>query len=252
VVDPQRLDPGAADGVGGDVERERPAGAESVAALGPEHQTSDPQVPDRLVEKRRLVGRDLRGVSGPVGRVDPYRPRQRRGPAVELLVEVVAQPADRLGDRQRRRQHVGYRSQADPPPSASDPRPQGAGGDRAPDAQTSAPEVERLDGMLAGGEVQLRVGHHVVDPRADDPERHRPQGHVAHHPRLAAAGAPAPFGQRQRGDDPGDDAQRVGPHRQRADMPHPLGGARQVGQDVHPTASIRVRRPHAISVTEIK
>ena len=46
-VDAQGLDPAAADGVGRDVERERPAVAEPEAPVGPDDQAGDAEVPER-------------------------------------------------------------------------------------------------------------------------------------------------------------------------------------------------------------
>ena len=62
-VDPQRLDPAATGGVDHHVEREHPAVAELVAAVEVEQQGDAGEVPQRLVEERRVEGRAQPGSS---------------------------------------------------------------------------------------------------------------------------------------------------------------------------------------------
>ena len=70
-VDPQALDPAAAHGVGGDVEREGPAVPEPEPAVRPDHQDGDADVPQQLVEEGRVVRRQVQawrpaGASGSI------------------------------------------------------------------------------------------------------------------------------------------------------------------------------------------
>ncbi len=69
VVDPQALDPEAADGVGGDVEREGPAVAEAEAAVGPEHEQ----------RRRRRPTATRTGTSGGTARCPGWPPGGARG-----------------------------------------------------------------------------------------------------------------------------------------------------------------------------
>jgi len=111
--------------------------------------------------------------------------------------------------------------------------PRAPGGDAAPDAQAAAPDVERLVGVLAGGDVQLGVGGVVVEPGTGDPERHRPQGDLGDQASLSAAGTPATVSEPHPGADAGDDAQGIGTDRHRSEVSDALRRARQVGRDAH-------------------
>ena len=97
--------------------------------------------------------------------------------------------------------------------------------DGAPDAEAAAPDVQRGDGVAALAEVELPVGDHVVEPAADEAERHRPDRQVADLAGTAAAGDPAPLADPDGDDDAEDDAQRVAADRQRPEVPHALAGA---------------------------
>jgi hypothetical protein len=59
------------------------------------------QVPDQLVQECRVKSRVLRVADRAVRGTDLKAPGQRRRAAKQLLVEVVADPADRLRDEQR-------------------------------------------------------------------------------------------------------------------------------------------------------
>ena len=77
--------------------------------------------------------------------VDLQAPRQRRRPAVQLLVEIVAEPADRLRQNDSRRDRVAERGQRNSPPPAPDPRADTTERHRAPDAQAAVPDPQRPD-----------------------------------------------------------------------------------------------------------
>jgi hypothetical protein len=133
-----------------------------------------------LAEERGVVGGDVGSVRRPVCGVDPQRPGQGAGCAVQFLVEVVAEPADGLSEHQTGSDGIGECREPDAGPFASDPRAERSQRDRSPDAEPAVPDVEGSDGFPAGGEVQLGVGDHVVEASADYPERHRPHGHIQH------------------------------------------------------------------------
>jgi hypothetical protein len=112
-VDPQRLDPRASHGVAGDVVREQAAGAAVGVVLFPQHQSAgERQVPQSLVEERRMERGHVEVARRSVRRIDLQAPGQVGGPTEQFLVEPVAQPPDRLGDGQRRGddvQQLGHR-----------------------------------------------------------------------------------------------------------------------------------------------
>ena len=83
---------------------------------------------------------------------------------------------------------VGEGGQRDAPAPAGDPGADPAEGDGAPDAEAALPDGEGPHGVAALAEVGPRAGDHVVDPAADDAERHRPDRDVQHVAGRAAAG----------------------------------------------------------------
>src|SRR6185369_13306821 len=101
-------------------------------------------------------------------------PGQRGATAIELVVEPVAEASDPLRQRQARSQCVGDEGERDLQAAAGQPGADGTPDDGAPDAQAALPDVEDLYPVLALVEVELRRRDHVVDPGADDAERHRP------------------------------------------------------------------------------
>src|SRR5665647_628595 len=262
-VDAEHLDPEPTGRVGDDVGPEHPPVAPPVSPVQPDQQGRGGQVPEHLVQEGRVeerVGwhpvRERRA-----GRIDPQPPREVGRRAEELLVEPVPEPADGLGDQQGRRGRVREAGEPHVRTPSADPRPHRAKGDGAPDAQAALPDRERLHRVAARPEVRGRGGQHVVKASADDAEGHRPEGDLQHRVGLATAGHPPAGGDPERHDDPGHDRQRVGPHRQRAQVPHRLGRAGDDrGQHCYhrtsprtpaarpPTTSARSRRPAAVDV----
>src|SRR5699024_7556469 len=158
-----------------------------------------------------------------VALIDLQRPRHVGLAPVELLVEIVAQPADALRERDARGDRVAQGTDGPGPlPPEADVRAERAERDRAPDPQTAVHDVERLDGVLPLAEVAVPVGGHVVEASAHEPERDGPQGGVQHHALAPAARDPALLAPPHGHDDPEDDAQRVRADRQRAEVPHAL------------------------------
>ncbi|SHW80348.1 Uncharacterised protein [Mycobacteroides abscessus subsp. abscessus] len=99
---------------------------------------------------------------------DLQTPRQIRRPAVQLLVEVVAQPADGLGQDDAGRDGVAERGQRDSVPAAADPGADATERDRAPDAEAAVPDpYGRAEAGAALGEVSPPIGHQVIQPATD-------------------------------------------------------------------------------------
>ena len=169
------------------------------------------------------------------GRIPPiedrHAPRHCGLAAVQLLVEIVAQPADGLCQHDAGRDRIAEGGQRDTPSTAGDPGTDPAEGHRTPDAKTAFPDPQR--GGRSGAtlpEIRPPIGHQVVEASADQAERHGPQGDVVDHAAFASAGHPAAISDHQSGDDPGDDAQRVGADGDRTEVPHALRRAGKRGQ----------------------
>src|SRR4029078_6562929 len=75
--------------------------------------------------------------------VDLQAPRQRRRPTVELLIEVVGQAADGLGQDDSRRDRVAEGRQRNALLAAPYPRTDAAQRPRSPDAKTAVPDPQR-------------------------------------------------------------------------------------------------------------
>ena len=169
------------------------------------------------------VAHGLAGGLVPV--VDGQPPRQVGGAAVELVVEPVAPAAEGLGDRHPGRRGVGVVAEAHAVAPGAQPGAQRTEGDGAPDAEPALPDVERPDGAAAAAEVGLGRGDDVVDPAAEDAERHRPRRDVDGLLAGVAAVGEAPAGDPDGHDDAREDAHGVRPQGQRPEVPHPGGGA---------------------------
>jgi hypothetical protein len=134
-----------------------------------------------------MEGRVLGIAVGTMSAIDLQAPRQRRRPAEELLVEVVPDPPDRLGDKQARCGGVEESRDVRPAP-VKDPDPGGrAGRDPAPDAQAAVPDGERPPPAVRG---LIPARDQEVEATADETRREPPQRHFAHE--LAVATLPLP------------------------------------------------------------
>ena len=89
--------------------------------------------------------------------------------------------------------------------------------------------LERIPDVRAGEEVVVGVREHVVEPGADDAERHRPEGDVEHDARLGAALREAARGDDDGEDDADEDAQRVRVDRRAATRTGDLEGSAMRG-----------------------
>ena len=150
----------------------------------------------------------------PVFMIDLERPREHGGPAKELLVEVVADTADRLSDQQSGSRAVQERrdfgSRATEPPDASER----AGGDSAPDPETALPHGQ-WSPPLVGDLAPTRDDE--VQPTTDQAGRNTPERDVGNQFAIAAAPLPEAHRQRDGGDDPEDVHEPVYVDLQRAD-----------------------------------
>ncbi len=119
-----------------------------------------------------------------VARLDLQTPRQVGREAEQLVVEPVADASDGLRDEESGREGVGERPEPQARDPAADEHADCAADERAEDGVAALPDREDLPPLLAG-EVVGGVREHVVEPRADDAERHRPQDDVEHDPGSA-------------------------------------------------------------------
>ena len=185
----------------------------------PDQERGERQIEDQLVQERGLergvlqIGRGHAGVQ-PRGPGDLEAPRQAGRLAEKLLVEVVADAPDGLGDQQRGRGRVAHQPPVGTGPVHPPDPDGGADRDAAPDAEAALPDRERPPPGVRR-DVERR-GDVEVDPAADDAGRDRPGGHVSDQRGIAANGPPAP---------PGDD------HRERD------------RDDVHQAVEVDVQRP---------
>ncbi len=232
-VDAHGLDPAAAQGVEHHVQREDPAVGELEPPVEPDQQQRGADVPQRLVQEGRVERRELLVALRAVLDRDLETPRQLGRPTEQFLVEVVAEPADGLGDQQARCQGVGHLQKVDVVPPAGDPGAHGTEGDGAPDPEATLPDLDRVDRVAALAEVQLRVRDDVVQPTADDAERDGPHRDVADGARPATARDETLLGDPDRGEAARDDAQRIRPDRQRPQVPHRLFRRGDEGRDTH-------------------
>ena len=206
-VDPQRLDPEPAGGVEHHVEREHLAVPELPLAVGPNQHPGDPEVPDQLVTEGGVEGGELLVPARSVPLIDPQAPWQRgRATDSSWLNQLPIRPIACATTRPERR-HRQSRS-ADLLRGATGMH-QPPRGDRAPDAESACPDLQRVDWVLAGTEVEFGVGDHVVDLGPDAAAGTAPRSPAPERPGL-------PLWARQRrlagdhaGDDPGEDAQGV-------------------------------------------
>src|SRR5690606_13254470 len=148
--------------------------------------------------------------------------------------EPVAEPSDGLREQETGRERVRERGEAHALPAAPDVRADGAQRDRPPDAEAALPHVERPHGVAARAPVRVGRREDVVQPSADDPERDGPERDLQDVVGLSPALDPAAPREPQRDADAREDRERVGPDRERAEVPGVLRGARdRRGQDAH-------------------
>ena len=152
------------------------------------------------------------------------RPRQRGRTTEQLLIEPVAQPADGLGDQDGRRYRIEHRGKGDPAASGDQIAAEDTECDSPPDAKATLPDLQRVQWVPPGAEVELVIGDHVIQPSADDAERHANDDHHLHAVRRTASGLPPTPRDDHCDDDSGDYAQRVSAEGKDADVPDVRAG----------------------------
>jgi len=181
----------------------------------PHQRRGQRQIPDQLVGERRLKG----GIDGvtrrPVGQRDRQPPRQVSRTAEQLLVEVVPDPPDPLGDQQGRRDRVHEQRHIPAVPAHPPRADRGRHRDRAPDPQPAVPHREHA---IPDVRDVHRRGDVEVDPPADDSRRDPPQGDIPDQIGITARRPPPATGDDDRRRDAHQVHQRVHMDEQRADM----------------------------------
>jgi hypothetical protein len=178
-VDTQHLDPHTTKRVEENIQPEYPTMTQPEATVEVDEEEGRRDVPDHLVEERRVEqGAGLAGDPGVRadlvrdGRVDLQAPRERGRRAEELLVEPVAEPPDRLGEQEAGCERVGERREADLLAAAADVGTDRAQRDRPPDPEATVPDPQRLERVVVRFLVWVWGRDDVVEPTADDAERH--------------------------------------------------------------------------------
>src|SRR6185312_3889857 len=101
-------------------------------------------------------------------------------------------------------------------------------------------------------EIRSPVSHHVVQPAADQTERHGPERNVVDDALLSPARDPPAIADHQSHDDPDDDEERVGPNRKPPEMPHTLRWTRERSEECRHHAEILCRTPSANSSVNVR
>jgi hypothetical protein len=214
-VDAQQFLADAPERVARHVEREGAGRSDGAPSAELHERCGQDEVPHDLVEERRVEGRVVRVGGGPVGRVDLERPRQGGWAAEQLLVEVVADAPDGLRDEQRRRGRIKEQRDVRVPAMEHPDPDRGACRDATPDAQPTLPDRERSPPVIWN---LVPARREEVQASADQPGRKGPQRDLAHQRRVAAHGAPATLGDRDRGKNGRHVRKAVRMHDQRPDM----------------------------------
>ena len=114
-------------------------------------------------------GQVFRRKSGAVREVDLETPRQLRRPAVQLLIEIVAPTADRLGHCESGHDRIEQHQQVEVLDPSHDDHGDRTARDHAPDRETALPDLVRAGEALG---VPVVSGEQVVHPRADNAADH--------------------------------------------------------------------------------
>ena len=93
--------------------------------------------------------------------------------------------------------------------TASDPGPERSKHESTKDRHTAFPDIQRLEKVLAGTEIVVRVGDHVEDASANDAKRYCPQCDIENDSGVCAALFEAVTGENGGRDNSGKDAQCV-------------------------------------------
>jgi len=178
-VGPQALDEEAEGAVTDEIDRGRLIRVLAVFAQVEQDAHQD-DVAQRLVEKRWVNGHRAVQRRAVRCQVIPdlarrHAPRQRRCRSESLLVEEVAPSADRLPQRQQRRQVVQHRGVRDLPDPAHHPVTEEHRDDAAIDGKSAIPSVKDPRQILR---IVVPLERHIVKARADDRARQRDKHQV--------------------------------------------------------------------------
>ena len=220
-IGPQPLDPQPPAAVHDRVAQRDIAGPQPAAQppLEPQQQPEARQVPDRLVQERRVEQRVGR-VGGhvvvgrqPVLGVDPHPEAEVGRAAVGLLVHEVAPAPNRLRQEERRHADIQPAQQRQPVQAGVDQRRENRPDQRAVDRQAAAGGVDDIQQREAG-EARPLEGD-VVQARADHAQHHPQQQQVPDVLRILPA-HPRAVGRHVAGQDrAADDQHAVPAHHQR-------------------------------------
>ena len=196
-VDAQALDPEPPDAVADDVDGHQPPRAQRTAAVDPEQQPA--QARGSTATRRGTSG----GTWCPAGtRAARWsssisqRPRQVGRRAEQLLVEPVAPPPDRLGQRRAPGRRTCAASAAETPRRWATQMPTRIAGEQAAgDAEAALPD---LDDVAEVAVEALPVGDDVVQPGADRRRRAPPTRRSGRRRRACRARAPPAGGRTAR------------------------------------------------------
>ena len=215
-IDADELDPEAPERVQRYVERKKARRSGLESALDHVHeQRGSEQVPEELVQKRRVIGRLVDERKRTVDRVDLEAPREIGRLAVQLLIPPVSDPPDGLRHEQPRREAVGEQPHVCAGALRDDAADETAGSDATPDTEAPLPDRERTPPLIghfvpARGEV-VEAG--TDDARADTPHR-TPEDQVP----VAAAIDETRAGDPDRDGDCGEERQPVHVDRERPEV----------------------------------
>ena len=130
------------------------------------------QVPDRLIQKRRMIIRHL------ARRVDKSHLEKRVcHAAVRLAVHEVAPATENLPDNHAHCGVIEHNQRRNPFYPAQNQNRDRTADDAAVDRKSALPDVEHRDGVVS---VEVPVEHAVVKPRAHNADGHRPQHQIQH------------------------------------------------------------------------
>src|SRR5699024_154269 len=169
---------------------EQPTATQPAGAVDVNQQADDEEVPHHLVEEGGLDGgddipggppRDGCQVAGFIdAAVDLQGQRAICGATVKLLVEPVAQPPDGLCQQDGGRDGVGKRHEREAFELEQQRHGDPTQDHRAPDAEATVGDLQRVDGVLPRPEVLIVVGDDVVDAPADDARGHGDEQRIDH------------------------------------------------------------------------
>ena len=232
-VDTQPLDPEATGEVAGDIDGEQPPRPQLHPPVDQDQQATQRQIPQALVQERRVKQRSRAVASGKVRVVDLQPPRQCGGATEQFLVPPVTESTNGL--RQRNSWHGSSQNTRHRQPTTPD-RPgahEYTGEQSAGNPQAAFPDLQPATGFLP--RLTL-VRDDVIHTRTEHAGAHRPHRNRAHV--VACADTRllhATTGEPHCGHHTKRDHQPIRMNRQRADVERAVGRAgdrRQQGPGV--------------------